>query len=58
MKKYKSSFNKKMELINSILNSDYTGSAEEWLKDRDMDIESLTDKDIDKIIWAINESKS
>ena len=55
IKTYKSSFSKRMELINAILDSDYTGSTEDWLKERNIDLTVLTDKEIDQLLWVINE---
>ena len=56
IKTYKSSFSKRMELINAILDSDYTGCAEEWLEERNIDLTVLTDNEIDKLIWVVKES--
>lgn len=57
-KKHNSSWDKRMELHSTILNSGWEKTTNEWFEEHKVDLHTLTDNDIDKIIWAINESKS
>ena len=55
MKKYHSTFAKRMELINIILDHNDC-STDEWLEKRNIKLEELTDLEIDKLIWMLKEN--
>ena len=56
--KFKSTVAKRNELIHAILDQEgFQGmSAEEWLEEKNIKLEDLTDSDIDKLLWMIKEA--
>ena len=55
--KFKSTPNKRRQLVNAVLDSGYTGSTDEWLAEKNIDFHDLTDSEIDKLIWMTNALK-
>ena len=53
---FKSSSKKRVELINAILDRS-AGTAEEWLEKQGINIEELTDQNIDLLLRAFKEMK-
>ena len=53
---FKSSSKKRFELINAILDCN-AGTAEEWLEKQGINIEELTDQNIDLLLRAFKEMK-
>ena len=54
---FKSTWIKRHQLVNAVLDSDYTGSTDEWLAEKNIDFHDLTDSEIDKLIWMTNALK-
>ena len=55
--KFKSTWSKRHQLVNAVLDSDYNGSTDQWLAEKNMDFHDLTDSEIDKMIWMLNALK-
>ena len=56
--KFNSTFDKRMALINAVFDyTDYTGSAEEWLKKRNVNFDTITNGEIDLIVKTLKEVK-
>ena len=54
--KFNSTFDKRMALINAVFDyTDYTGSAEEWLKKRNVNLDTITNGEIDLIVKTLKE---
>lgn len=56
-RQFKSTPNKRYELLNAILDSGHIGSGEDWMQARGIELEKLEDWEIENIIWSIKKSE-
>jgi len=55
---FKSTFEKRLELINAVLDSNFVGSTDEWLeKTCALKLEDLTEADIERLLNEIKANK-